>query len=230
MTNYYSNTFSFKDYMSKTYGVVALGLLVSTLTSLVISLLSSISMSVLYFISVSSIFFMIAEIGIAVYFSSRLMTMKKSTAYVCYFAYSIMTGLSLGIILSTYTTGSVIMAFGTTTILFACMAIIGKTTNVDLTKFSSFIFIGLTVLIIVSFLNVLFFHSSATDLLITYAMVIIFLVLIAMDVQQLRNFYNSGMYDVEIQEKMMIMGAFQLYLDFINLFLRVLSIFGKRKD
>ncbi|MDO4940475.1 MAG: Bax inhibitor-1/YccA family protein [Erysipelotrichaceae bacterium] len=230
MTNYYSNSLSFKDYMSKTYTLVALGLLLSTIVSVGISVLCSMSYVFLSFVSVASLILLIAEIGIAVFFTAKLSTMQKNTAYICYFLYSFVTGFTLGTVLLCYTAGSVVMAFATTTILFICMAIIGKTTNVDLTKFSSYVFIGLTVLIVVSLLNTLIFHSSTTDLLITYAMVIIFLVLIAMDVQRLRDFYSAGLYDSEMQEKMMIMGAFQLYLDFINLFLRVLSIFGKRRD
>lgn len=230
MTNYYSNSISFKDYMSKTYSVVALGLFVSTLVSVGVSALCKISYAFLSFVAISSLIMLIAEIGIAIYFTAKLPTMSKNTAYTCYFLYSFVTGFTLGTVLLSYTAGSVVMAFATTTILFVCMAIIGKTTNIDLTKISSFVFPGLSVLIIVSILNTLIFHSSTTDLLITYAMVIIFLVLIAMDVQRLRSFYSAGLYDSEMQEKMMVMGAFQLYLDFINLFLRILSIFGKRRD
>lgn len=230
MTNYYSNSLSFKDYMSKTYSIVALGLFLSTLVSVGVSALCRISYAFLSFVAISSLIMLFVEIGIAIYFSAKLSTMSKNTAYICYFLYSFVTGFTLGTVLLSYTTASVTMAFATTTVLFICMAIIGKTTNVDLTKASSFIFPGLSVLIIVSILNSLIFHSSTTDLLITYAMVIIFLVLIAMDVQRLRSFYSAGLYDSEMQEKMMVMGAFQLYLDFINLFLRILRIFGKRRD
>ena len=226
MTNYYTNSLSFKDYMSKTYSTVALGLLLSAVVSFIVGS----NFNLLILVANSSLILLLLEIGIAIYFSARLIQMKKSTAYLCYFLYSFITGLTLGAVVYSYALGSVVMAFATTTVLFACMAVIGKTTNVDFTKYSSLISIGMLTLLIVSLLNGLLFHSSATDMLITYAMVIIFLVLIAMDTQQLRRYYNSAAYDDELNDKLMIMGAFQLYLDFINLFLRILSIFGKRKD
>lgn len=226
MNNTYTGSLSFKDYMSKTYSVVALGLLVSTLTSLLISSSYALLVGVLR----SSLIIVLLELGVAIFFNARLMNMKKTTAYICYFLYSFLTGLTLSVVLLAYTSTSVVLALAGTTILFACMSIIGRTTNVDLTKYSSVISIGLTVMVVISLINSLLIHSSFTNLLITYAMVIIFLVLIAMDNQKLLRFYNASAYDDELKEKMMIMGAFQLYLDFINLFLRVLEIFGKRRD
>lgn len=226
MNTTYSNTLSFKDYMSRTYLMVALGLLVSTL----VAFLMTTSYTLLYMVARSSLFICLIELGIAIYFSARLQQMKKSTAYICYFLYSFVTGLTLGIVILSYTSASVVMALATTTVLFVCMAIIGKTTNVDFTQFSSLISTGLITIMIISLLNALLFHSRTTDVLISYVMVIIFLVLIAMDTQQLRRFYDLSNYNDDLRERMMIMGAFQLYLDFINLFLRVLQIFGRRDD
>ena len=226
MNTTYSNTLSFKDYMSRTYLMVALGLLVSTL----VAFLMTSSYTLLYMVARSSLLICLAEFGIAIYFTSRLQEMKTKTAYLCYFLYSFMTGLTLGIIILSYTSASVVLALATTTILFVCMAIIGKTTNVDFTQFSSLISTGLITIMIVSLLNGLLFHSSMTDVLVCHVMVIIFLVLIAMDVQQLRRFYDLSNYNDDLRNRMMIMGAFQLYLDFINLFLRVLQIFGRRDD
>lgn len=226
MNNTYTSSLSFKDYMTKTYSVVALGLLVSTLTALLISSSYTLLFGVLRY----SIILVLAELGVAIFFNARLMNMKKSTAYICYFLYSFLTGLTLSVVVLTYASSSVVLALAGTTILFVCMSIIGRTTNVDLTKYSSIISVGLSVMLITTLLNNLLIHSSFTDMLVMYAMVIIFLVLIAMDNQQLIRLYNSSAYNDELKEKLMIMGAFQLYLDFINLFIRVLEIFGKRRD
>ena len=226
MINSYSNTLSFKDYMSRTYLMVSLGLLLSTITAYICST----SYTLLYAVMRSSFLIILLELGIAIFFSARLERMSKNTAYICYFLYSFVTGLSLASVALVYTGASIVMALATTTILFVCMAIIGKTTNIDFTRYNYLFSTGLSAIIIISILNTLLFHSYMTDLFISYVMVIIFLVLIAVDTQKLRRFYDLTNYNEDLKERMMIFGAFQLYLDFINLFLRVLQFFGRRRD
>lgn len=218
---------SFKSYVSKVFGFVALGLLISG----VISYFTATNFQVLAFIlgPLGTIILVIAELGIAIFFSARLMSMNKRTAYICYFLYSILTGLSLSFIFAAYDIKSITFAFVSTTVLFICMAILGHNTNLDLTKASSYLFGGLISIIISTLLNVLIFKSSTFDLIISYVAVIIFLVLIAYHMQKLRNLYNAGLNDGELYEKLLILGSFQLYLDFINLFLQILSIFSRRR-
>ena len=81
-----------------------------------------------------------------------------------------------------------------------------------------------------SILNIIFFKNQMIQWLVNYAGIILFLFLVAYDIQKLRNLYQFSFQDEETGEKMMIYGAFQLYLDFINLFLRLLELLGKRKD
>lgn len=221
---------TFKSYMSKVFIYVALGLLLSGLCAFIIGMNYNIIIDTLGVFGVLGIFLpIILEFVVAIYFSSKLMTMSKQTAYICFFLYSILTGISFSYIFVIYSIGNITFAFASTTMLFICMSIIGNNTKLDLTKASSYLFYGLLGIIISSLLNVLIFKSSTMDLFISYAAVIIFLVLIAYDMQRLRNLYNQGLSDNDLYEKLLIFGSFQLYLDFINLFIRILQIFSRRK-
>ena len=231
MTQTYSRNITFKDYISKTMSTMGIGLGISALTAI---LLNAINFeNILYSLGGVSVILVlgmaIAEIGIGVYFSTRLFKMSKQTAWVCYIVYCVLTGVTLSSLLSFYTTGSVMMAFVTTAVLFVCMSIIGKTTNINLMSISTLLLTGLSAIIILSLLNSLLFHFAFIDMLISYLGVIIFLFMIAYDTQKLNAFYNAAV-DSETSEKLMIMSAFQLYLDFINLFIRVLEIFGRRSN
>ena len=110
------------------------------------------------------------------------------------------------------------------------MAVIGYTTNTDLSKFGSYFVVGLFAIIIATVINGLFIHSAGIDMFITYGAIIVFLGLVAYDMQKLRTFYASSIYDDEMSTKMALFGAFELYLDFINLFIYILRIFGRRNN
>ena len=221
---------SFKSYVSKVFGFVALGLLVSAGISFLVALKFDVVFGALYsFGTLGLLLPAILEIVVALYFTARLMTMRKSTAYICYFLYAVLTGLTFSTIFFSFTLSDITFAFVSTTVLFICMAVLGNNTNIDLTKASSYLSIGLISIIISTLLNMLIFKSSTFDLIISYVAVIIFLVLIAYDMQKLRNLYNAGLNDGALYEKLLIFGSFQLYLDFINLFLRILSIFSRRR-
>ena len=220
---------SFKSYLSKVFIFIALGLLVSAGISFLVGSNYEIIFTVLKGYGTIAIFLpAILELVVAIYFSARLMTMSKQTAYLCYFLYAVLTGLSFSYIFAIYEFGEITFAFVSTTVLFICMAIVGNNTNVNLSRFSGYLFGGLLAIIISTLLNVFLFKSSTADLLISYAAIIIFLVLIAYDMQRLRDLYNSGLNDSELYEKLLIFGSFQLYLDFINVFLRVLQVFSRR--
>ena len=121
-------------------------------------------------------------------------------------------------------------AFAATTIMFVAMTVIGKTSNIDFTKFSSLVAPALIAIIVGTLINALLFKNAMFNWLITYAGIIIFLVIIAMDIQKLKQFYYMGESNEDMDEKLRIIGGFELYLDFINLFLRILQLFGRRRD
>ncbi|MCC6371014.1 MAG: Bax inhibitor-1/YccA family protein [Bacteroidia bacterium] len=145
-----------------------------------------------------------------------------------FIAYSIINGISFSFIFFIYNIGSIVNVFLSTTALFAVMAIAGYTTKTDLTKLGSLLFIGLIGIVIASLIN-LFMQSAGFDYIISILGVIIFTGLTAYDVQKIKNLG----YQVEgssLSSKMGIVGALTLYLDFINLFLFLLRLFGGRKD
>jgi len=229
-SNIYGNQKSLNNYLAKTFSTTALGVAISA----VLAFIGSRIAYALYFanpglLSTLSLVLVIVELGVAFYFSSNLNRMNKQTAWICYIAYSVATGLSFSTILMAYSGASITLAFVSTAIMFACMSIIGHTTNMNLTRIYSLFLPALIAGIIITLLNSLLIHSAWINMVVVYIGLILFLVITAADVQKLKNFYYASQNDDELAEKMMIMGAFQLYLDFANLFIRILQIFGRRR-
>jgi FtsH-binding integral membrane protein len=143
-------------------------------------------------------------------------------------AYAAITGISLSFILLHYTPSSVYTCFISASVLFGVMAFAGYTTNQDLTKFGSILMMFLVGIIIASIVN-WFLNSSQLDYIISFVGVAVFVGLTAYDVQKLKRIGEGLEYGDASARKMVIMGALTLYLDFINLFLMLLRLFGSRK-
>ena len=142
--------------------------------------------------------------------------------------YAAVTGISFTFILATYASSSVLGCFISASALFAVMAIAGYTTNQDLTKFGSILTMFLIGIVIASVVN-MFLGSSQLDYIISFIGVAVFIGLTAYDVQRLKRIGEGIEYGDASANKMVIMGALTLYLDFINLFLMLLRVFGNRK-
>ncbi len=147
---------------------------------------------------------------------------------IVFIAFSIVMGMSLSYILLAYTAGSVLGVFITTSLIFGVMAVAGYTTQQDLTKFGAILTMFLIGIVIASLVN-MFLHSSGLDMLISYIGVAVFVGLTAYDVQKLKRIGAGIEYGDASSKKMAIMGALTLYLDFINLFIMLLRVFGRRK-
>jgi uncharacterized protein len=145
-----------------------------------------------------------------------------------FIAYASVTGISLSVILSIYTQSSVLGVFVTSSVVFGVMAIAGYTTKTDLTKFGSILIMFLIGIVVASLVN-MFLHSSGLELIITYIGVAVFVGLTAYDVQKLKNIGAGLTYGDATASKMALMGGLTLYLDFINLFLMLLRLFGRRR-
>jgi FtsH-binding integral membrane protein len=145
-----------------------------------------------------------------------------------YIAYSIATGISLSFILLVYTSSSVSGVFITSSVVFGIMAVAGYTTKTDLTKFGSLMMMLLVGIIVASIVN-FFLHSSGLSMLISYIGVAVFVGLTAYDVQKLKRIGAGLEYGDASAKKMALMGGLTLYLDFVNLFLFLLRIFGRRR-
>jgi uncharacterized protein len=143
-------------------------------------------------------------------------------------AFSSLMGMSLSYIFLIYTVGSIINVFATASLLFGVMAIAGYTTHQDLTKFGSILMMLVLGLIIASLIN-MFLGSQQMDYIISFIGVAVFVGLTAYDVQKLKRIGAGMEYGEASSSKMVIMGALTLYLDFINMFLFLLRLFGNRK-
>ena len=226
----YKNENSLKNYLAKTFSTVALGVAISALLAYVASQFIPILLLRTPGLYLGlSIVAIVGELGIAFYFSSNLTRMSKQTAWICYILYSVITGLSFSTIVMTYTDATITLAFVSTAIMFACMSIIGHTSNIDYTRVYSLFLPAIIAGFIMTLLNAFLIHSAWINMVIVYIGLVLFLVITAADVQRLRQFYFASQTDDELSEKLMIMGAFQLYLDFANLFIKILQIFGRRR-
>lgn len=171
---------------------------------------------------------MIAPIGIALYFFMGFGKMSLDTAKVLFWIYAALTGMSLSSLGLVYTGESIARTFFICAAVFGGMSLYGYTTNRDLTSMGSFLIMGVFGLVIVSLVNI-FLKSSAISFATSIIGVGIFMGLTAWDTQKIKSMYfmyGGG----EAGQKMSIMGAFTLYLDFINLFLYLLRFFGNRRN
>ena len=141
--------------------------------------------------------------------------------------YSTLTGISLSTVFSIYTSSSIASTFFISSLTFGVMALTGYTTKTDLTKWGSLLFMGVIGIVIASIINI-FLGSSLMHYLISIVGVLVFTGLTAYDVQKIKNIGNQIDEGTQTAQKLMIMGALTLYLDFINLFLMMLRLFGNR--
>lgn len=208
--------------MQKTFGWMFVGLLLTFLTGYYVStnenMLYNIFSSNLYFILI------IVEIVLVIFLSARLHKMSTTTARITFMLYSFVTGLTFSSIFIAFSMSSIMLVFLITAILFGIFALIGYFTNIDLSKFSTFLLMALIGIIICTIVN-MFLNNGLFELIITIVSVIIFLGYTAYDIHKVKNL--AGQID---EDKLAIIGALELYLDFINLFIDLLRLFGKSRD
>jgi uncharacterized protein len=171
---------------------------------------------------------MLAPLGFVLALSFGIERMSAGTAAVLFWIYAAIMGLSLGGIFLVYTGTSIARVFFITAATFGAMSLYGYTTKSDLSGFGSFLMMGLIGLVIASLVNI-FIGSSALQFAISIIGVIVFVGLTAYDTQRIKEMYleSDG---AEIAGKKAILGALALYLDFINLFMILLQLFGQRRQ
>ena len=169
----------------------------------------------------------LAPLGFVFYLAARINKISASSAFITFCAFSAVMGLSMSYIFAVYTAASIAKVFFISSSVFLTMSLYGYTTKKDLTSWGSFLYMGLIGLIIAMIVNI-FLQSSQMGFLISCAGVLIFVGLTAYDTQKIKNMYYAA--DSESQSgKKAIMGALTLYLDFINLFIMLLRLFGQRR-
>ena len=170
---------------------------------------------------------MLAPLGVVLYMSFGIAKMSAAKAQTTFWIFAALMGVSLSSIFIQYTGGSIARVFFITSGTFGAMSIYGYTTKRDLTKLGSFLMMGLFGIIIASVVNI-FMKSTMMYFVISILGVLIFVGLTAYDTQKIKNMYmasDSG----ELMGKKAVMGALTLYLDFINLFIMLLRLFGQRR-
>lgn len=171
------------------------------------------------------------SLGLVLGLSFGIRRMSPTLATVMFFVYAAVLGFSLSTIFIVYELGAIYAAFFTTAGLFGAMTVVGFTTSVDLSKYSTYFMMGLIGLVIAMVVN-MFLQSGPFDFLISIVGVILFTGLTAWDTQKLKNMSMAP----ELQDnndmtmRLSVMGALMLYLDFINLFLFLLRLFGGGRD
>ncbi len=227
-----------RAYMLKVYNYMATGVLLTGIVALIsfnISVVTDASGAIVSFTEFGNTLFfsgfkwlvMLAPLGIVFYMSFGINKMSSSKAQTVFWIFAALMGLSLSWILLVYTGKSVARVFFITSATFGAMSLYGYTTKRDLTKLGSFLMMGLIGIIIASLINI-FMKSSMMDFVISILGVLIFVGLTAYDTQKIKNMYvesDSG----ELIGKKAVMGALTLYLDFINLFIMLLRLFGQRR-
>ncbi len=170
--------------------------------------------------------FFIAEIAIVLISNYAIRKNNAILAAILYIAYSYLTGVTLSIIFLAYSMSSIASVFLITAAVFAIMAVYGMITKTDLSSIGNICFMGLLGIIIAGLVNAFILHSSGLDFAISCIGVLIFVGLTAYDVQKIKERAQAA--TTENTMTLALFGAFELYLDFINLFLKLLSLFGKR--
>jgi uncharacterized protein len=168
----------------------------------------------------------LAPLAMVMFLSFRIEKMSVSAAQATFWAYAALVGVSFGSLGLIYTAGSIAQVFFITAGAFGALSLFGYTTKRDLTGLGSFLFMGLIGLIIASLVN-LYFQNGMMSLVLSAVSVLIFTGLTAWDTQQIKEMYYEAD-DVATIGRKAIMGALRLYLDFINLFLSLLRLFGNR--
>ena len=213
-----------RAYMQKVFGLMAAGTAVTGLVA--------------YFSATSGLYVALAQtpliwlvvfapLGFAFFFGMRIHAMRASTAQVLFWVFSALMGLSLSYIFLAYTQESIAKTFFIAASTFAGMALYGYTTKRDLTGIGSFLIMGVWGLVIASVINI-FLGSSGLGWAISVIGVLVFTGLTAYDAQKIKEMYLASD-TAEVGTKKAVMGALNLYLDFINLFIFMLQFFGDRR-
>jgi FtsH-binding integral membrane protein len=173
----------------------------------------------------------IAQLAMVFMISARIQRMQASTATMLFIVYSALNGATLSSVFLAYTQSSITSTFFICAATFTACSVYGWTTRRDLTTMGGFLTMGLIGIVIASVVN-MFFQSGAVSTIVSYVGVLVFVGLTAYDTQEIKNMALSQPADIDAGavRKGAILGALKLYLDFINLFLMLLRIFGGRRD
>lgn len=209
--------------LTNTFFRMFLGLLASAITAIYAyssGLYIDIIMNGYYYILA------IAEVAVVIIFSLLFKKLSPTAVTVLFFGYAFLNGFTLSVIFAAFELTSVGYAFAATSALFGILAFIGYKTDRDISNWGTILIVALLIGVVLTAIN-LFIGNTMLDIVLDWAILFIFFGLTVYDTNKIRAMHEMGFCD---DEKLYVYGAMELYLDFINIFLRILSIMGKRKN
>lgn len=213
------------NYIQKVFLWMFLGLVTTAITAFVVA--NNEGLLATIFSNVLNLYLLFGLELVCVIVIGRLKHKLSSTfLLVLFLVYAVINGLTLSVIFLAYQLGSIALIFGITSLLFGGLALYGYVTKKDMTKIGHICLVTLLVMLVATLINI-FLKNSLVDLILTIVGIAIFFGLTVYDMQKIKRFYVED--DEENNKKLAIYGALELYLDFINLFIRLLSLLGKRK-
>lgn len=208
------------DILKKVFGWMFIGLLVTFVTGYVVS----INPNMFYSMINSYLLLAIIEIVLVIILSARITKMNPLTARIMFILYSFVSGLTFSSIFVVYQMSSIMIVFLITALMFGILSFVGYATKTDLTKIGTYLFIGLIAIIVSTIINI-FIGNSMFEIIICSISILIFLGFTVYDIKKIK-----ALESVIDEDNLAIYGALQLYLDFINIFIDLLRLFGNSKD
>ena len=216
-----------QGFMSKVYGWMTIGLCVTGSVAYYLS--PAVNPQVFAAINGYLLVFMLLQFGLVMYFSLAWKSLSYTTLAALFTIYSGLMGITLSPVAYIYTGESIFQVFLIAAAMFGVMAVYGALTKTDLSSMGNILFMGLIGLILANFIN-MFWRNDQFDIITSCIGVGLFAILTAYDVQMLRNFQSQAIDSQENMDKFALLGALNLYLDVINMFLYLLRLFGKKRD
>ena len=224
----YAMSTAFPALMRKVFVWMTLALAITGLTAYGVATSPTI-LSLIFSSKVTFFGLIIAEFALVFAISGAINRLSLSTATLLFILYSVINGATLSTIFFAFSVATIGKVFFITAGTFGAMALVGYTTKTDLTSIGKLLFMALLGIIIASVVN-MFVASSGLDLILSYVGVLVFVGLTAYDTQKIKQMCQSAPDAGESTQKLALIGALSLYLDFINLFLYLLRIFGNNRD
>ena len=214
-----------RRHMLRVFNYMGLGLVLTTIVALVVGTTPALYVPI--FSTPLKWVVMLAPLAFVLFFSFRIEAMSASTAQITFWAFCAVMGLSLASIFLVFTGVSIVRTLFIAATMFGATSLYGYTTKADLSRFGSFLIMGLIGVVIASVVNI-FLGSTALQFAISVIGIVVFVGLTAWDTQTIKEQYASSM-DGESQQKLAVFGALSLYLNFVNIFQLLLNLTGERE-
>ena len=208
------------EFLSKVFQWFGIGLFVTFVIAYFTS--TNLLLLSLIFSGPGYLIIVLLELFLAIWLSTRIRHMSSGKAKALYLGYSALTGLTLSSVFIVYEMTSIVWIFLASALIFSIFAFIGKKVDIDLSKWGIYLLIILLSAIILELINI-FLLNETLDIVLCVIVLGVFVAYVAYDIQKILKLYDTT-------ENMAVYGAFDLYLDFINIFLRLLRLFGRERD